>query len=273
MPRVLEYPPEHWSNDTDAASALAKACANESSLFERVEKDFILSLLPKSMNELAVLDYGCGCGLFSVLCAERGARVTGIDASAHAIRAANLYASQKGVTDLCNFMVGSEVQGQHFDVVIVKDVIEHIQDDSKYVHALADALNPNGQLVLSTHNKWSLSYAIEGSYHRLWHRNLDWIGWDPTHVRFYTPITIKRILEASGMKVDRWVSMYIVPYDILTWLSLLRKNVTLPSLRYIDYLLGKVFPFNRLGWEVIVSCRKVSPVKWPVVRSRMTSQA
>lgn len=256
MASQLTYPPEHWSNDPDPASALSKYLELSNSHYNRVEESCFLSLLPKDMHGLTVLDFGCGCGRLSVLCAKRGAQVTGIDRAEHAINAARLYAHQEGVSDRCTFAVRPGIPDEEYDVIVAKDVIEHIEDDAAWIRAAAKALAPNGRLVLSTQNSWSLNYLIEGSYHRLWHGNRLWMGWDPTHVRFYNPISLRRIAKMGGMKVERWASMYIVPYDVLTWLLLLRKAVTFPALRYVDHLLGRVFPFNRLGWTIMASCRK-----------------
>ena len=256
---MMEYPTEHWANNSDPAAALATYLAIKRRIFNRVKDDLILSLLPQDMKGLAVLDYGCGCGLFSVACAKRGARVTGIDASEHAIKAAQLYAIQEGASACCNFIVGTKLPQLGFDVVLAKDVIEHIQDDASMVRAVADVLKPKGQCVFATQTAWSLNYVIEGSYQRLYQRNRSWMGWDPTHVRFYSPASLKRIMRSNGLIVERWTSMYIIPYNIVSWFFLMKVNVTLNSLCYIDHSLGKVFPFNRLGWSIIASCRKTPP--------------
>jgi len=82
------------------------------------------------------------------------------------------------------------------------------------------------------------------------------MGWDPTHVRFYSPRSFKKIIQKSGLIVGKWASTYIVPYDILSWMLLKKIEIPLPMLRFVDYGLGKVFPFNKLGWAIIVVCRK-----------------
>lgn len=260
MKSELSYPSEHWANEPDPASALAKAETTGVPIINKVETEIFLSLLPGDLSGLRVLDYGCGCGGVSVLCAQRGAMVTGIDASQCAVQAARLLASREGVEQRCRFHVGTQLldseKRSEFNIIMAKDVIEHLHDDAEWLEAVADSLKPNGRLVLSTQNKWSLTYLLEGSYHRLWLGKRDWMGWDPTHVRFYTPKSITHLLKASGFTVERWASMYIVPYDILHWATLLRLNSTLSSLRYVDYLLGGVFPFSRLGWVIMVRARK-----------------
>jgi len=254
---MVGYPTDHWASDPNPASGLAKYLTTHEGLYNRVKNSLILSMLPQDMKGLKVLDYGCGCGLFSIACAKRGAMVTGIDASGYAIASAKLYASREGVPNRCNFVVSTEGQGSEYDLVLAKDVIEHMQDDLRFVRTVGDMLKPNGQFVVSTQNAWSLNYVLEGAYERFWCGNRSWMGWDPTHIRFYSPMSLKKVVAVGGLTIERWASMYIVPYDILSWLFLLRKSVTLSSLRFVDYLLGKIFPFNRVGWAIIASCRKL----------------
>lgn len=257
----LEYPPDHWANDSDPSSGLSKYLAMHETLYNKVKNNLILSILPQDMKGLEVLDYGCGCGFFSILCAKRGAMVTGIDASEMAISTAKFYAAKSGVTNRCTFSVSTNVdlQKTSFDVILAKDVIEHIQDDSLWIRTVVNVLKPRGQLVLSTQNAWSLNYLLEGGYYRLWRKEKKWMGWDSTHIRFYTPVILSRIISNHGLMVERWASMYIVPYNILSWLFLLKIKITFKSLSLIDYLVGKVFPFNHFGWGLIVSCRKTGP--------------
>jgi hypothetical protein len=46
--------------------------------------------------------------------------------------------------------------------------------------------------------------------------------------------------------------LYIIPYSILSWLLSGRSEIELDNLHQRDLWLGHVFPFNRLGWNVVV---------------------
>jgi len=257
MGNRLRYADDHWTNDPSPDSALRKANVLGGLIVNQVEEEMFSSLLPDRMEGLSILDFGCGCGGFAVACAKKGATVVGIDASECAIAAATRLASQEGVGERCHFIVGLEVQGNGFDLVLAKDVLEHIDDDVGWIAGVAKALKRDGRLIFATQNKSSLNYLIEGAYHRLWRGDKKWMGWDPTHVRFYTPWRLKRMLKANGLRIDQWASMWIIPYNILMWLSLLRLDVTIPALRHIDYAVGKLFPFNQTGWVLMASCRRV----------------
>jgi len=251
-----EYPTDHWSRDYDPQSALQKAAHLGSLPFNTAEWETFTSLLPPSLSGLAVLDYGCAVGGLSLYCARRGASVLGIDRAEAAIATARYQAFEEHFEDRCRFEIGEQVPSGSYDLVLAKDVIEHIHDDEGWVADIAAALKPGGRLVLCTHNDRCLNYLIEGMYHRWWHSNKLWMGWDPTHVRFYNAATLSRLLRRHGFTVRQWASMWIIPYNIVHWLTLLKYDVTLPSLQYFDRWFGKYPPFNRLGWGLMAVCER-----------------
>jgi 2-polyprenyl-3-methyl-5-hydroxy-6-metoxy-1,4-benzoquinol methylase len=207
-----------------------------------------------------VLDYGGGAGILSIPLAKAGANVLVVDAEANALRTAAFYAAREGVTDRVRTLradvVPEQVKAERFDIVVAKDIAEHIPEDEQFFRDLAQCQAPGGVLLLSTQNRNSLNYVIEGGYEKYRLGNKGWCGWDSTHVRFYTAASLRRKLERAGYAPTRWASVFIVPYDIITWLTLGRLRLELGMLSWLDLTLGRVFPLNRLGWNIVVSARK-----------------
>jgi 2-polyprenyl-6-hydroxyphenyl methylase/3-demethylubiquinone-9 3-methyltransferase len=134
----------------------------------------------------------------------------------------------------------------------MKDVIEHVPDDEELLQATRRLLVPGGRLVVSTQNALSMNFIIEGTYQRLLRRNSSWCGWDPTHLRFYTPMSLDRKLKRAGFKSTNWRSVYLIPYKLPGWLISGREFLRIDALSWIDRALGGVFPYNRLGWNFVV---------------------
>ena len=140
--------------------------------------------------------------------------------------------------------------------MILKDVVEHIRDDAVLLRQLASCQAAGDRLLLCTHNTWSLNYVLEGGYKRWWCGEKRWLGWDVTHLRFYTPRSLRRLLRAAGYTARRWCGLYIIPYNLLAW------KVKLDVLHKVDLWFGHLFPLNRLGWNVLVEAVR-SPVRRP----------
>lgn len=260
MTERKRYEPDHWARDPDPEAALAKYLEMYDEVFNQVKTTIFDRLLGKSLQGLTVLDYGGGAGFMSVLCALKGARVLLVEAEANALSVARLYAQKQNVAGNIEFVHSEsfplELKDRGFDIVLAKDIIEHIAEDGRFLADLAACQNPGGKIILSTQNSLSFNYLLEGSYQRLWLKHKDWCGWNSTHLRFYTPFSLGRLLRQAGYRPRRWRGLYIIPYDILSWLTLLRKRITLDGLRRFDLVCGGIFPFNRLGWDVIVQAEK-----------------
>ena len=101
-------------------------------------------------------DVGCGAGLLAEPLARLGAEVTAVDAAPENIEAARAHAAGQGLE--IDYRVGGvEALGGRFDLVTCLEVVEHVADVRAFVAGLADALAPDGVLILSTPNRtaWS----------------------------------------------------------------------------------------------------------------------
>ena len=251
----LRYTEDHWARRAPTEEHLAEYLAGADTynltkvrLFER--------RLGDDLAGKRVLDYGGGAGFMAVRCAERGAQVTLVDAEPTALETAKLLATKRGVEDqirtICSERFPRELFAQRFEVVILKDVVEHIPDDVALLRSLARCQDTGGRLLLSTHNTWSLNFLVEGTYNRWWRGDKNWFGWDPTHLRFYTPRSLRRLFRRAGYVTRHWSGVYIIPYNIVSWFLLGRRRIELDALHKLDLWFGHLFPFNRLGWNVVV---------------------
>lgn len=172
-------------------------------------------LQPKSLKPLqniTILDVGCGGGLVCEPLARLGGRVTGIDPTADSIAIARRHAETQGLSidyrtaraeDLC-------VAGETFDAVVCLEVIEHVPDVTAFLKVITKLVRPGGALVLSTLNRTWKSYllAIVAAEYVL--------GWLPrgTHnwQRFVTPEELGRHLSATGLKPPQFSG---IVYDVI----------------------------------------------------------
>jgi 2-polyprenyl-6-hydroxyphenyl methylase/3-demethylubiquinone-9 3-methyltransferase len=120
-----------------------------------------------ALQGLRVLDVGCGAGLMCEPLAQRGAQVVGIDAAANNIAAARLHASAGGLP--IDYRIGEPQAalhaGESFDVLLLLEVVEHVDDVPAFVRDAVAHLAPGGLLLASTINRTLRSYlaAIVGA--------------------------------------------------------------------------------------------------------------
>ena len=120
-----------------------------------------------TLHALHIADIGCGAGLMCEPLAARGAQVVGVDAAANNIAAARLHANTGGLQ--IDYRVGEPDaalhDGESFDVVLLLEVVEHVDDVQAFVRDAVAHLAPGGLLLVSTINRTLRSYlaAIFGA--------------------------------------------------------------------------------------------------------------
>ncbi len=62
------------------------------------------------------------------------------------------------------------------------------------------------------------------------------------------------------MKRFSWRSVYLIPYKLPSLPGSSREFLRLDGLALVDRLLGSIFPYNRLGWNILVRARASSLV-------------
>lgn len=110
-----------------------------------------------------VLDIGCGGGILAEAMAARGAEVTGIDMAEMSLDVARMHLHESGLSveyqKITAEQFSAENPGQ-FDVVCCLEMLEHVPDPASIIQAAAQALKPDGTLVLSTLNRNPKSFLL-----------------------------------------------------------------------------------------------------------------
>lgn len=115
------------------------------------------------LKNKTVLDIGCGGGLLSEEFAKKGGRVTGIDLSENAIRAAREHAEGAGLE--IEYLLASpsdlvrEGKGP-YDVVVCAEILEHVDDLEGFVRDAASLLKDGGYFFFTTVNRTWLSRVL-----------------------------------------------------------------------------------------------------------------
>ncbi|MGW6909975.1 class I SAM-dependent methyltransferase [Streptomyces sp. NPDC054940] len=104
------------------------------------------SWLPERASDL--LDLGCGTGSLSLLAAEQGHRVTGVDRSPAMVDLARAKLAGRDAAFLVGDAAVPPVGEERFDVVLVRHVLWTLPDPARVLRHWAGLLRPGGRLVL-----------------------------------------------------------------------------------------------------------------------------
>lgn len=151
----------------------------------------ILEFLPKQPSK--ILELGCGNGHFANLLAQTGHEVVASDDSASGIAVAkNNYSGVRFEHASCY----TPIESEKFDVVIAKEVIEHLVAPRRLCETAYSALKPGGQFIVTTpyHGYLkNLVLALAGKGDA--HYNPAWEG---GHIKFFSPASLSMMLKQAG---------------------------------------------------------------------------
>lgn len=102
--------------------------------------------LPQPASD--VLDLGCGTGSLSLLAAEQGHRVTGVDLSPAMVERARAKLAGRDAAFLVGDAAVPPVGEQRFDAVLVRHVLWALPDPARVLRRWWGLLRPGGRLVL-----------------------------------------------------------------------------------------------------------------------------
>jgi 2-polyprenyl-6-hydroxyphenyl methylase/3-demethylubiquinone-9 3-methyltransferase len=163
------------------------------------------------LQDLSLLDVGCGGGLLCEPMTRLGATVTGIDAAERNIATARRHAQGQslaiGYRETTAEALAAE--GRQFDIVLALEIIEHVADIDLFLKSCGQLTKPGGLVFLSTFNRtakaWAL--AIAGAEYLL--------RWLPrgTHdwKKFLKPSEVVRGLRSSGVEAQEIVGVVYSP--------------------------------------------------------------
>ncbi|MBP7700586.1 methyltransferase domain-containing protein [Candidatus Woesebacteria bacterium] len=154
--------------------------------------DSVFAKFPKKIKKINILDVGCGVGTMALFFGSLGANVRGIDVSQRAIDIAKEARNKSGFKNVIFAKQLLKAGKQNYDMVLISEVIEHVEDENQFLKLIASNLNKNGLLFLTTPSKDNFLYRI-GFYKKFDNE----VG----HLRRYTQESISELLEKNGFEI------------------------------------------------------------------------
>ncbi len=184
------YPDNYWfAPDESAASRMEEAYRR---LVLRDHVQFVAQALGNSTARGALLDVGCGGGLFLGLMRARGFRVVGLDNSREA---AGIAWRRQHVPTTVGDLQRAPLRAGSLAGLTMFHVMEHLYDPRAYLRAARELLAPDGRLVVQVPNAASWQARLLGRA---------WNGADvPRHLFDFRDRDLMKLLEGAGFEVLR----------------------------------------------------------------------
>lgn len=186
----------------------------------------------KALQDVRLLDIGCGGGLISEPMCRLGASVVGVDASEKTVQVAKAHANLMDLEiDYRCTSIEAMIENKEplFDVILALEVVEHVADVQAFVNYCTALLKPGGALILSTLNRTWKSYAIAilgAEYIMRWlpKGTHDWN-------KFLTPAELATAVRNAGGAVKNVKGVSFWP---LTWSWSLSDDLDVNYLMYVE---------------------------------------
>jgi SAM-dependent methyltransferase len=170
--------------------------------------------------------------------------VYGLDISEEAVKVSNRYGIKSIMFDVNKHLKFSK---STFDIVVAKDIFEHLENPIGLLKEIYKILNKDGYLVICVPNHFFLSFRLKV----LFGKNLIWrtLGhdhtklfneWDYMHTRFFTWNGFKEFLNNGHFKIVKsfWdfgvLAHYSEPLTVLKYLKQI--NINKYILRFLNFL-------------------------------------
>ena len=199
-----------------------------------------------------VLDIGCDAGIIAMKISPFVQKVSAFDANKNAIARAKSEMRRRNFKNIFFFNHDAEkklpLASRSFDVVLLLDVIEHIQNRTELLREVRKILRDDGRLFLTAPNRettWKRRQRQEG---------LSSLS-DPHHVIEYSKEEIRHELKNEKFTIEK-----MEPAVFDTWIAPLIDIIGGISLRLYQRLgqwkvsMVEKNPMETTGWRIV--CRK-----------------
>jgi len=192
-------------------------------LIDRREKTAVLEALGP-LEGRDVLEIACGTGRFTVMLAQRGANVVGLDISAAMLQQGRQKAMTAGVDDSLQFLRGDAGRlpfpDDHFDTVVAMRFFHLADDPAGFLREMKRVAR--NQIVFDTFNRFSSRSVYNWAL--------------PMGSRLYSKSEVSVLLAKNGLELRHVEDDFLVPYGVYREIP----NVLASPIRRLDRTVGRL---------------------------------
>lgn len=194
------------------------------------------------------LDIGCGNGQFILNMNSLGWQFEGVEFNPLGVKVCH----KAGLKVFHGELHAAKFEGNTFDLVSARHLIEHIPDPNKFIGEIARILKKKGRLIIDTPNSEALGRKWFGTY---WFANEV-----PRHLILFNPNNLSLLIERHGLRLVA-CRTHTSPTIILNSWDHLTKNQVKTSrkrkiLRFLARLYSVIATVTRKGDKIFAIYEK-----------------
>jgi SAM-dependent methyltransferase len=232
---------QEWYQENDIAEVYDdKRFSGGGQFIDRREKEAVLDALTP-LDDKQILEVACGTGRFTVMLANRGANIVGMDISEAMLEQGRNKAAETGVDGDLSFMQGDAGRlpfpDNHFDTVFAMRFFHLAPDPQGFIQEMRRV--STDQVFFDTFNRYSARSIYNWAL--------------PMGSRLYSGREARELAVGAGLEVANAEHDFVLPYGFYRAIS---KRVAGPF-RAIDTTIGRTAIGDRLAsvsyWDTRVS--------------------
>ena len=186
--------------------------------------------LPYKTDNITSLDVGCSSGALLQVAQRCGFSAHGVEPAEQAAKTAALIPNTHVFT---GFLHDAKYPDNHFDIITLFEVIEHLTDPISITQEIARILKPGGILLIGTGNADSWTVQMQGEKWEYFD-----IAGHGGHISFFTPQSMRTLAKHCHLTVQ----------------NISTKRVNLGEKKHVS---TAVYMFNRIIRELLAL-----PARW-----------
>ena len=155
----------------------------------------VLSVPPGS----TVLDVGAADGAVARALVERGCRVWGIEIEDRWAQQARRFCEAVVTADVEQIQLASVFAGQHFDRVLLLDVLEHLREPQRVLEQVHGVLAPSGRVIASIPNITHAAVRVSLMQGTFTYTETGLL--DRTHLRFFDRAAVDALFRSARFSI------------------------------------------------------------------------
>jgi ubiquinone/menaquinone biosynthesis C-methylase UbiE len=186
-------------------------CRQDFNAITEIRYKELLKKFEKVRSTNNILDVGCGIGHFLNVASLAGWNAYGTEISDEACR----IAGQKNKNVHYGELKNIKFQDNHFDVITLFEVLEHVADPSALLQECRRVLRTGGVIYGTTPNYNSLDRFLAGDKWKVYH---------PEHLSYFDIKSLRFLMEKAGFKIRSLETKNIAVSGIFGTLLLNKKR-------------------------------------------------